>query len=373
MLEADVAVIGAGVVGLACAAELARRGRDVVILEKASAIGTGISSRNSEVIHAGLYYPTGSLKHSLCVEGRRRLYDWLESRKVVHRKCGKLVVATSEEDLPILNAINLQAEANGVEGITRLTDKDAVALEPALACKAALHSPETGILDTHGYMLSLQGALEDHGGAIAFGTPVLGGRLLPVGQIALSLGGPDPQVLHARTVINAAGLYAVPLARAIEGVPETALPQMTLAKGSYFSCQAPPAFQRLIYPVPMNGGLGVHLTLDLGGQMRFGPDVEWLDYNDPDTADYSIAPDRANSFYAAIRKYWPGLRDNSLAPAYSGCRPKLSRAGEPAADFQIDGPTQHGVLGLINLFGIESPGLTASLAIANHVAEMTEA
>ncbi|RAN32905.1 NAD(P)/FAD-dependent oxidoreductase [Hyphomonas pacifica] len=373
MLEADVVVIGAGVVGLACAAELARRGRDVVVLEQARAIGTGISSRNSEVIHAGLYYPTGSLKHTLCVEGRYRLYKWLESRNVAHRKCGKLVVATSEEDLPVLSAIEMQAKANGVEDIVHLTRQSATALEPSLTCKAALHSAETGILDTHGYMLSLQGALEDHGGVIAFGSPVSGGRLLSDGHIALSLGGTDPQTLRASTIINAAGLYAVPLARAIEGFPPEALPEMILAKGSYFSCQVPPAFERLIYPVPIDGGLGVHLTLDLGGQMRFGPDVEWLDQNGPCTVDYSVAPDRATSFYSAIRKYWPGLPDDSLTPAYSGCRPKLSHTGEPTADFRIDGPAQHGLPGLINLFGIESPGLTASLAIADHASDMTEA
>lgn len=367
MTEADTIIIGAGAVGLACAATLARAGHDVLVLESAGAIGTGTSSRNSEVVHAGLYYPTGSLRHRYCVDGRRRLYAWMDSHGVAYRKTGKLVVASSDGQIPNMEALYAQGIRNGVEGLTFLTGAEAAALEPHLACKAAVLSAETGIFDTHGYMLSLQGELEDHGGAIAFNTPVTSSEILADGRIRINVGGADPMTLAARRVVNSAGLYAHRIAGNMRGYDAALLPPFTLAKGSYFSCTAKSPFRHLIYPAPVDGGLGVHVTLDLGGQMRFGPDVEWLHTDDPDTVDYRVDLHRADSFYAAIRQYWPALPDGAITTAYSGCRPKLSLPGEPAADFRIDGPAHHGHAGLVHLFGIESPGLTSSLAIADAV------
>lgn len=368
MTEVDTVVIGAGAVGLACAAALARAGHDVLVLEAASAIGTGTSSRNSEVVHAGLYYPTGSLRHKFCVEGRRRLYEWMAARGVAHRKTGKLIVATSDAQIPKMEGLHAQGERNGVEGLSFLTGAEAMAMEPHLSCKAAVLSAETGILDSHGYMLSLQGDLEDHGGAIAFNTPVTSSEILADGRIRIEAGGAEPMTLVATQLVNCAGLYAVRTARAMTGYDPALVPVFTLAKGNYFSCTARSPFQRLIYPAPVEGGLGVHVTLDLGGQMRFGPDVEWLHTDDPDTIDYRVDIRRADSFYAAIREYWPALPDGSITTAYSGVRPKISLPGQPAADFRLDGPAEHGHAGLVHLFGIESPGLTSSLAIAEAVA-----
>jgi L-2-hydroxyglutarate oxidase LhgO len=362
--DADAVVIGAGAVGLACAAALARTGRSVLVLEATGGIGSGVSSRNSEVIHAGLYYPTGSLKHRLCVEGRRRLYAYLEARGVAHRNCGKLVVAANPAEVPQIEAIYARALANDVEGCLLLDGAEARALEPHLHAHAALSSQTTGILDSHGYMLALQGEVEDAGGAVVLNTPLEAGEALPDGRLALGVGGREPAVIVAPHVINAAGLQAQAVAGAIAGVAAEHIPPLVLAKGSYFGCAARPVFSRLIYPAPVEGGLGVHLTLDLAGRMRFGPDVEWLDHADPAAVDYAVDPARSDSFYAAIRTYWPGLPDASLTPDYSGVRPKLSGRGQPAADFRIDGPEVHGAAGLVNLFGIESPGLTASLAIA---------
>lgn len=367
MTEADTVVIGAGAVGLACAAALARSGRDVLVLEAAGAIGTGTSSRNSEVIHAGLYYPTGSLRHQHCVNGRRRLYEWMQSRGVAHRKTGKLIVATSDTQIAKIEGLHAQGERNGVEGLSLLSGAEAMAMEPALSCKAAVLSAETGILDSHGYMLSLQGELEDHGGVIAFHAPVLAGEILSDGRFRLEVGGAEPTAITARRLVNSAGLYAVRTARALGGYDPGLLPPFTLAKGNYFSCTAKSPFSRLIYPAPVEGGLGVHVTLDLGGQMRFGPDVEWLHTDDPDLIDYRVDIHRADSFYTAIREYWPALPDGSITTAYSGCRPKISLPGQPAADFRIDGPDVHGHAGLVHLFGIESPGLTSSLSIAEAV------
>lgn len=370
--EIDCLVIGAGAVGLACAAELARRGREVLVAEAAAGIGSGTSSRNSEVIHAGIYYPTGSLRHRLCTAGRRKLYQYLAARNVAHRKCGKLIVATAAEEEPQISSLHQRALANDVESMSLLTRAEALALEPNLNCVSALFSGETGIVDSHGYMLALRGDLEAHGGMIAFNAPVLRGRGSP-SSFEVQVGGASPALVKSSTMVNAAGLDAQAVALSMEGLAAQHVPRLVLAKGSYFACAGAPAFTRLIYPAPVQGGLGVHLTLDLAGQMRFGPDVEWLAKSDPASVDYQVDIARAQSFYAAIRRYWPALPDQALTPAYAGCRPKLSGPGEPAADFRIDGPKTHGVDGLVNLFGIESPGLTASLAIGEHVADLVEA
>jgi L-2-hydroxyglutarate oxidase LhgO len=366
----DAVVVGAGAIGLACAVELARRGREVMVVEAADCIGSGTSSRNSEVIHAGLYYATGSLKHRLCVDGRRRLYAYLNERGVAHRKCGKLVVATDRAEEAQIAALYRRALANEVEGVSLLTGDEARAMEPNLACVSALLSAETGIIDSHGYMLALLGELEGLGGVLALKAPVLRGRAPIGGGFELDIGGEAPATVVCRTLVNAAGLGAQRLARAIEGVPPDAIPPLVLAKGSYFACAGKPAFTRLIYPAPVDGGLGVHLTLDLTGRMRFGPDVEWLDQADPVRVDYCVDPRRSDGFYAAVRRYWPAMPDDALSPDYAGCRPKLSRRGEPAADFRFDGPERYQLEGLVNLFGIESPGLTASLAIARAAADL---
>ncbi|MBX9745339.1 MAG: NAD(P)/FAD-dependent oxidoreductase [Hyphomonadaceae bacterium] len=369
--QIECVVIGAGAVGLACAAELARRGREVLVLEAAAQIGSGTSSRNSEVIHAGLYYATGSLKHQLCVEGRRKLYPYLAARNVGHQKCGKLIVATNAAEEAQIAALHQRARENGVENCTLLTGAEAKALEPNLACVSALLSAETGILDSHGYMLALLGEIEAAGGSLALNAPFIRAAKTANG-FEVDIGGENPARIEARILINAAGLDAQRVAQNIESMPAEAIPKLVLAKGSYFGCAAKPAFSHLIYPAPVDGGLGVHLTLDLGGRMRFGPDVEWLAENDPAKVDYAVDPARAESFYAAIRRYWPALPDASLTPDYSGCRPKLSGPGQAAADFRIDGAAIYGLPGLVNLYGIESPGLTASLAIAEHVAAMAD-
>lgn len=365
-MDVDVVIVGAGAVGLAVAAEFARSGHDVLVLEAADGIGTGTSSRNSEVIHAGMYYPTGSLRHRMCVEGRRKLYDYLEARRVPHIKRGKLIVATSDIETQKIEAIHATGLKNGVEGLDLISGETAMAMEPNLSCTAALWSPETGIVDSHAYMLALQGEIEDHGGSVAYETPVI--RIAPMpGGFTVSTGGAEPSLITCRRLVNSAGLYAQHIARAIDGYRADLIPKLVLAKGNYFGCTGRPAFSRLIYPAPVEGGLGVHVTLDLAGRMRFGPDVEWLGADNPAAVDYTVDPRRAVAFYAAVRTYWPGLPDGAITPDYSGCRPKLSGPGEPAADFRIDGPELHGVDGLVNLFGIESPGLTSSLAIAEEV------
>jgi L-2-hydroxyglutarate oxidase LhgO len=367
--QTDCVVIGAGVVGLACAAELGRRGRDVLVLEAAGAIGTGTSSRNSEVIHAGMYYPTGTLKHRMCVEGRRKLYPYLAVRGVAHRKFGKLVVATEAAEEAKIAALHKLSQDNGVENCTLLSADEVRALEPNLRAVSAMLSHETGIVDSHGYMLALLGELEANGGSLALNAPIMRGEALASGGFEIEIGSENPTRIRCNALVNAAGLHAQAVANAIAGIPQSAIPPLVLAKGNYFGCAAKAPFTHLIYPAPVDGGLGVHLTLDLGGRAKFGPDVEWLDETDPARVDYRVDPKRGESFYAAIRRYWPGLPDGALTPDYAGCRPKLSCRGEPAADFRIDGPETHGLEGLVNLFGIESPGLTSSPAIAEEVAK----
>ncbi len=365
----EVLVVGAGVVGLAVGRALARRGHAVIVAEAAEAIGTGISSRSSEVIHAGMYYPAGSLRARHCVEGRRRLYAFCASHGVPHRRCGKLIVATGEAEVATLESILEKGRANGVEGLRLIAGAEARAREPNLACVAALESPETGIVDSHTLMLALQGDLEAAGGVLALRTRIDG--LGPEGAgWRLRFG---EETLAVDAVVNAAGLGAQALARAVEGFPQERVPPLVLAKGNYFGCAARPAFSRLIYPAPVVGGLGTHLTLDLAGRMRFGPDVEWLDTADPAQVDYAVDPARAASFAAAIRRYWPGLPEGALVPDYAGLRPKLTGPEAPAADFRIEGPAEHGLPGLVHLFGIESPGLTASLSLAEDVADRLEA
>jgi L-2-hydroxyglutarate oxidase LhgO len=367
MDRVECVIIGAGVVGLAIARRLAQAGREVIVLEAADAIGTVTSSRNSEVIHAGIYYPAGSLMARLCVAGRHALYDYCGDHGIPHRNSGKLIVATRPGELDRLRAIKAHAEANGVDDMQVLSSDDARALEPALSCEAALLSPSTGIIDSHSYMLALRGDAESAGAAFAFLAPLQGGRVATDG-FELDVGGEAPMRLGCDMLINAAGLSAPAIARVIDGMPLDLIPSAYLAKGNYFSCNAKAPFSHLIYPMPEPGGLGVHLTLDLAGQARFGPDVEWVDH-----IDYTVDPARAEKFYPAIRRYWPTLPDGALMPSYSGMRPKIVPPAVAVQDFVIQGSQVHGVAGLINLFGIESPGLTSSLAIADYVAEMAGA
>ncbi|MDP2031892.1 MAG: NAD(P)/FAD-dependent oxidoreductase [Polaromonas sp.] len=364
MDQMDCVVIGAGVVGLAVARALALEGREVMLLEAANAIGTGTSSRNSEVIHAGIYYAPGSLKASLCVAGKQLLYGYCAERGLAHRRCGKLIVATSDAQAAELPGIIAKAAANGVHDLVLLTREQAQAMEPQLACVAAVYSPSTGIVDSHALMLSLQGDLENAGGAVAFNSPLAHARCA---QDAITLVADDGTELAAATVVNAAGLQAPALAARFAGLDPACVPRAYYAKGNYFTLSGRSPFSRLIYPVPEPAshlaGLGVHLTIDLGGQAKFGPDVEWVDSPD----DLLVDAARGDAFYAEVRKYWPGLADGALAPGYAGIRPKIQPPGAPASDFLIQGPQAHGVRGLVNLFGIESPGLTSSLAIARHV------
>jgi L-2-hydroxyglutarate oxidase LhgO len=363
--ELDCVVVGAGVVGLAVARALALAGREVVVLEAAEGIGTETSSRNSEVIHAGIYYPAGSLMARCCVAGRRALYAYCAEKGVPHANCGKLIVATSADEDSRLSDIKRRAEINGVEGMRVLTRAEALALEPNLHCTSALLSPATGIVDSHGFMVALQGDAENAGAAIVFHSPMLAGRAVR-GGVEIDVGGADPITLRCRLLVNSAGLHAPSLAGRIAGMPASRVPTAYYAKGNYFTLAGRSPFSRLIYPVPVPGGLGVHLTIDLGGQARFGPDVEWID-----AIDYTVDPHRADSFYAAVRRYWPDLKDGAIQPGYAGIRPKIVPRGAPGQDFVVQGPQTHGLPGLINLFGIESPGLTASLALADHVVEVS--
>lgn len=367
MEHVDTVVIGAGVVGLAVARALALAGREVIVLEAENAIGTHTSSRNSEVIHAGIYYPKGSLKAKLCVAGRQQLYEYCSDHGVGHQRCGKLIVATSESQIADLDKIRAAAHANGVADVAPIALERVREMEPAVRCVAALHSPSTGIIDSHGLMLAYQGDAEAHGAMLAFTGTVTSGQITADG-IVLEVGGEQPMQLLAKQVVNSAGLHAPALAAGLSGFPRDHVPPSYLCKGNYYSLTGRAPFSRLIYPIPEAAGLGVHVTLDMAGQARFGPDVEWID-----KIDYSVDPQRADKFYAAIRTYWPELKDGALSPGYCGIRPKISGPKEAARDFMIEGPREHGVPGLVNLFGIESPGLTASLAIGGLVAEMLAA
>ena len=363
MDEVECVVVGAGVVGLAAARALRLAGYEVVVLERAYAIGFETSSRNSEVIHAGLYYPAGSLKARSCVAGRRRLYAYCREHGVPHARIGKLIVATSEAEISGLEKIAGTARGNGVDDLEWLDQAQARQLEPALRCAAGLLSPSTGIIDSHALMLAFQGEAEAAGAIVVFRTPVLSGVVRKDG-FELAIGGDDPTAIRCRFLVNATGLYAPALARTIEGVPQETIPSAYFCRGVYFTLSGSAPFRRLVYPVPVAGGLGVHLTLDLAGQARFGPDIEWIA-----SVDYAVDPARGEAFYAAIRTYWPGLRDGALQPGYAGIRPKISGPGEPAADFIVQGSRVHGVPGLVNLYGIESPGLTASLPLADEVVQ----
>jgi len=357
--EIEAVVVGAGVIGLATARALALAGHEVAVLERAYTIGFETSSRNSEVIHGGLYYPQGSLKATACVEGRKRLYAYCDEHHVPYARLGKLIVATSEDEIPGVEKIERSARANGVDNLEWLSVAEAQRLEPELHCVAALLSPSTGIIDSHALMLAYQGEAEAAGAVVAFRSPLLSGRVRGDG-FALRVGGDEPSELRCRILVNAAGLHAPAVARTIDGVPRETIPPAYFCRGCYFTLSGRTPFRRLIYPVPVPGGLGVHITLDLAGQARFGPDVEWID-----GIDYAVDPRRGDAFYAAVRRYWPGLRDGALQPGYAGIRPKISGPDEAAADFLVQGPAEHGVPGLVNFYGIESPGLTASLPLAD--------
>ncbi|MHB1218227.1 MAG: NAD(P)/FAD-dependent oxidoreductase [Alphaproteobacteria bacterium] len=364
----DCVVVGAGVVGLAIARRLAMAGREVLILEAAEAVGTEVSSRNSEVIHAGIYYPKDSLKARFCVAGKRALYEFCAEHGVPHRRATKLIVATAEDQHPALATLRQAAAANGVDDLRPLTAAEARAMEPQLHCTAALLSPSTGIVDSHELMQALLAGAEAHGAVLACRAPVLGGRVGEDG-IALRVGGAGSMALVARGMVNAAALGAQAVAGALEGLPRAEVPPIHYAKGNYFTLSGVKApFTRLIYPLPVDFWLGVHVTIDMGGQVRFGPDVEWIA-----APDYAVDPRRADSFYQAVRSYWPALPDGALQPGYAGVRPKIVPKGVPTPDFLIRGPRDHGVPGLVNLFGIESPGLTSCLALGDHVAGLLAA
>lgn len=360
----ECCVIGAGVVGLAVARALAVAGREVIILEAADTIGTETSSRNSEVIHAGIYYPKDSLKARFCVDGKWKLYDYCPSHGVAHKRCGKLIVATNSAQEEMLVDIKARAEANGVDDLEWLGANRVGQMEPDVAATAALYSPSTGIIDSHSLMLSYQGEAEENGAMIAFQSPVVGGKIENDG-IRLDVGGQTPMSITAKYVVNCGGLHAQSIAHNIDGLSSETIPDSHIAKGNYFVHAGRTPFKHLIYPVPEEGGLGVHVTLDLEGNARFGPDVEWLD-----EINYDVDPNRADVFYAAVRTYWPDLQDGALLPGYAGIRPKVTGPGQAAGDFIVSGPEQHRIKGLVNLFGIESPGLTASMAIADEVAQI---
>ncbi|WP_029076494.1 NAD(P)/FAD-dependent oxidoreductase [Kaistia adipata] len=364
MDEIECVIVGAGVVGLAVARALANRGREVLVIEAEDAIGTQTSSRNSEVIHAGIYYPAGSLMARFCVAGKQALYEYCAERGVPHSRCGKLIVAADTAEREKLGAIIARAAANGVGDLVELSEAEAVALEPALRCAGALLSPSTGIIDSHAYMLALQGDLEAAGGMVVFSSPLAGAT--PDGDgLVLSIGGAEPMHLRTRLLVNSAGLFAPAVAGTIAGLDPAHVPTAYYAKGNYFTLSGRSPFSRLIYPVPVPGGLGTHLTLDMGGQARFGPDVEWID-----AIDYEVDTARLPLFVEAVKRYWPEIDAGRLQPGYAGIRPKIVPKGAPGQDFVVQGQAVHGVAGLINLFGIESPGLTASLALADHVAEL---
>ncbi|QWD74954.1 NAD(P)/FAD-dependent oxidoreductase [Polynucleobacter sp. TSB-Sco08W16] len=370
MEQVDCVVVGAGVIGLAVAREMALQGRETILLERESAFGTVSSARNSEVIHAGIYYPKDSLKAKLCVEGNRLLYEYCRSHQVATQSYGKLIVAADDTQINDLQAILYKAQNNGVPDIKMISGEEAKSLEPKLQCVAAILSATTGIVDSHGYMLSLLGGFEDAGGMVAYQSPLISAK--PIGQNAedgyeLNVGGSDGMQIQTKLLINCAGMSAPAIAQKIEGLKQEQIPKAYFAKGNYFSLSGKSPFRHLIYPIPEPGGLGVHLTLDMGGQAKFGPDVEWLDINSEEQIDYTVNPKRGEGFYEAVRRYWPELKDNSLQPDYSGVRAKIVSQNSPAGDFSFNGPQDHGLQGLYNLYGFESPGLTSSLAIAKHL------
>ena len=363
----ECAVIGAGVVGLAVARRLAMSGREVVILEAENAFGTQTSSRNSEVIHAGIYYPTGSLKARLCVGGNRALYRYCAEHDIAHRRIGKIIVACDESELAGLDQYRKQAAINGVDDLRMLTAKELAAMEPAVRCVAGFLSPSTGIIDSHGLMLEYLGDAQSHGASLALGSPVVSGRAAD-GRIELNVGGKEPMAIRCEIVVNSAGFNAQAVARSIAGIPAQTIPPTYYAIGHYYTLSGGAPFQRLVYPVARQDWLGVHVTVDLGGRVKFGPDFNWID-----RVDYRFDESREAAFYQAIRRYYPDLKDGSLQPGYTGIRPKIHGPGEAAPDFRIQDRAQHGVPGLVNLYGIESPGLTSSLALADHVAGLLEA
>ena len=370
MDRVDCVVIGAGVIGLAVAREMALQGRETILLERESAFGTISSARNSEVIHAGIYYPKDSLKAKLCVEGNRMLYEYCRIHHVATQPYGKLIVASDDSQLDDLQAILYKAQQNNVPEIKLITGEQAKAMEPDLQCAAAVLSSTTGIVDSHGLMLSLLGGFEDAGGMIAYQSPLISAK--PIGTSAqegfeLEIGGADAMKIQTKLLINCAGMSAPAIAKKIEGLALEQIPKAYFAKGNYFSLSGKSPFKHLIYPIPEPGGLGVHLTLDMGGQAKFGPDVEWLEIDEENQIDYTVNPKRSEGFYEAVRKYWPGLKDNALQPDYSGVRAKIVPPNAPAGDFCFNTPKDHGLEGLFNLYGFESPGLTSSLAIAKHL------
>lgn len=359
----ECVVIGAGIIGLAVAREVARAGREVVVLEQADLIGSETSSRHSEVIHAGIYYPPGSLKARLCVAGKSALYEFCDTHGVPHRRCGKVIVATAEEQRPDLERIHANAAECGVDDLEWMTQDEVSGLEPEVRCVAALWSPSTGIVDSHALMTALLGDAEEAGGMLALLTPVTGGEAMGDG-IRIDCGGDAPMSVVADRVVNCAGLHAQRVAGSLHGVPPETVPELHYCKGSYYTLSGRPPFSRPIYPVPGKAGLGIHVTVDIAGQVRFGPDTEWVD-----EIDYDVDPARADGFYDAVRRYYPALADGAIEPGYSGIRPKLQAPGEDARDFVIQTADDHGVPGLVNLYGMESPGMTSALAIAEHVAD----
>jgi L-2-hydroxyglutarate oxidase LhgO len=370
MDQVDCVVIGAGVIGLAVAREMALQGRETILLERESAFGTISSARNSEVIHAGIYYPKDSLKAKLCVEGNRMLYEYCRTHHVATQPYGKLIVASDESQLDDLQAILYKAQQNDVAEIKMITGEQAKSMEHELHCSAAVLSATTGIVDSHGFMLSLLGGFEDAGGMIAYQSPLVSAK--PIGENAkdgyeLEIGGADGMRIQTKLLINCAGMSAPAIAKKIEGLPQQQIPKAYFAKGNYFSLSGKSPFKHLIYPIPEPGGLGVHLTLDMGGQAKFGPDVEWLEIDEESQIDYTVNPKWGEGFYEAVRRYWPGLKDNALQPDYSGVRAKIVPPNAPAGDFYFNTPKDHGLEGLFNLYGIESPGLTSSLAIAKYL------
>lgn len=368
MAEAvDVVVIGAGVIGLAVGRALAKAGRDVFILEKNEAFGEETSARNSEVIHAGIYYRPDGMRGQLAVKGRDALYAFCADHKVNHIRCGKLIVAASADEAGKLTAIKANAEENGVDDLSIITGTQARALEPGLSCHAAILSPSSGIVDSHGLMLALLGEVENHGGALALLSPVTGGRVANDG-IELDVGGAEPMTLKAKTVVNCAGLWSDRVARSINGIPEETIPHLKYGKGQYFTYAGKAPFSRLIYPLPTPDSQGVHYTRDLGGQGKLGPDLKFIDTN----TDYSVDESRRAAFAAAARKFWPGIDESKLQPGYAGIRPKLKGPGEEG-DFFFSTAEMHNVHGYLGLYGIESPGLTTCLAVADHAAALVAA